>query len=158
MGMFPEWSGIVLLHKYYEQVYLPDAMTEIEIRRRFEADRLASSNSIAIKMLNLGNKHETKSTNIFGKHFEMLYFTEIDGEIVVLNEDQIRRLKNKWLILNEKRRISSRPFIMPQGGFYLSKRKAKKRGIEGVGSTTLVIEIKPAPEYAVEFRGAITKE
>lgn len=157
VGRFPGWCTIILGHKYYEQVYLSDAIDEIKIRREVEADRLANSNSIAMDMLKLGFKYETEVTNVFGNHYEMVYFTEIDGEIIILNQEQIKRLINKWLNLNKKTRVSTRPFVMPQGGSYISKRKAKKRGVEGIGKRSLVLEIKAIPEYMTEFRAAISQ-
>ena len=156
-GSFGDWCDVVLLHYYYEQNYGPAALDDIAARRGADENRAADSNSVAIDMLNLGYYYETEYTNMFGSNYKMLYFTLVQGEIVILNEDQILQLKNSWLVLNEKTSTSTRPFNLPEGGFHVRKKQAKKRGIEGVKSNTLVIEIKARPEYESEFLLAISQ-
>lgn len=156
-GSYGNWCDVVLLHYYFEQNYGPDALEDIVARRGADENRATDSNSVAIDMLNLGYYYESEYTNTFGSNYKMLYFTLVQGEIVILNEDQILQLKNSWLVLNEKTSTSTRPFNFPEGGFHVRKKHAKKRGIEGVKSNTLVIEIKAMPEYESEFQSAIAQ-
>ena len=156
-GSFGDWCDVVLLHYYYEQNYGPAALEKNVARREADAHRAADSNSVAVDMLNLGYYYEAEYTNMFGSNYKMLYFTLVQGEIVILNEDQILRLKNNWLVLNEETSTNTRPFNFPKGGFHVRKKHAKKRGIEGVKSNTLVIEIKARPEYESEFLLAVSQ-
>ena len=73
----------------------------------------------------------------------------------MLSDGQIIRIKNDWLVLNEKPRLGSYNVKIPEASFYLSKRKAKKRGIQGIGSDSVVLEIKAKPEHMAELREAI---
>lgn len=145
----------MLLHYYYEQTYESPAFEEIENRRRVNAANVLETNSIATEMLNLGNYYETEYTTITGGNYKVVYFTMIDGEIVYLNKTQIAQLKNKWLVLNEETRMNTRPFYVPEGGFHVKNRHAKKRGLV-LPSSSFVIEIKAKPEYLSEFKAAIS--
>jgi hypothetical protein len=151
-GRFPGWCSIILLHRYYEKVYKSDAFGEIMAKRAVNAELFASENSIVVDMLNWGKNFEAKY-----KKRKMVNFTSIEGKSVVLSNDQIEKIQNQWLILNQKRWHSSYSFEVPEAGFTVSERKAKKRGVEGDGSKRLVLEIKVKPEYMVEFQSAISR-
>jgi hypothetical protein len=155
-GSFGDWDDVVLLHYYYEEAYKPAALEEIEKRRAANAANAGESNSIAIEMLNLGDYYETEYTTILGDNYEVVYFTVIDEEIVYLNKTQIKLLKNSWLVLNTETRMNTRPFHVPEGGFYVKNRHAKKRGLVDISSSNFVIEIKVKPEYLAEFQAAIS--
>jgi von Hippel-Lindau disease tumor suppressor protein len=151
-GHLPEWAQIILLHRYYEQVYLSDAIVEIDARRTVAADLFANSNSLAVDVFNWGADYGPSRKKT------IVYFTELEGEIFVLNEGQIRQVKNKWLNLNEKPLLGSGSTVkIPEASFYLSKRKAKKRGVTDIGSKSVVLEIKARPEHSAEFLSAITQ-
>jgi len=156
-GSFPRWCAIILLHKYYEQVYQTDAFDEIKAYREAETIRFAESNSLARDMLAQGNKNERSITTLLGKHYKMLYFTEIDGQLITPSKEQIKRLKNKWLIAKENTGRTSSGLVIPRAGFHLSKKEAKKRGFTEVASTDFVLEIKPSPEFLAEFQAAISQ-
>ena len=100
--------------------------------------------------------YETNKTTFMGDNFEMIYFTEIEGRIELLNEDQIMMLKNDWVILNPDTYRRTAPYDMSEAGFYVPKNKAKKRGIPGVNSKSIVLEVKIKPEYIDAFNRAIT--
>lgn len=155
-GSFGDWDDVVLLHYYYEEVYESAAFEEVESRRKVNAAAALESNSVATEMLNLGNYYETEYTTIMGGNYKVVYFTMIDGEIVYLNKTQIKQLKNKWLVLNEETRMNTRPFYVPEGGFYVKNRHAKKRGLVDLPSSSFVVEIKAKPEYMAEFQAAIS--
>jgi hypothetical protein len=154
-GSFGDWDDVVLLHYYYEEAYQPAALEAITKRRAANAADSGESNSIAIEMLNLGTYYETEYTTILGGNYKVVYFTVVDEKLVYLNKTQIKQLKNKWLVLNTETRMNTRPFNVPEGGFYVKNRHAKKRGLVDISSSSFVIEIKPKPEYESEFRAAI---
>ncbi len=156
-GRFPDWCAVILLHKYYEQVYLTGAFQEIEAFREAEAIRYAESNSLARDMLAQGHKNETSIMTLFGKRYRMLYFTEIDGQLITPDKEQIKRLKNKWLLAKEETGRTSSGLVIPQAGFHLSKKEAKKRGFTALASTDFVLEIKPSPGFLSEFQAAISQ-
>jgi hypothetical protein len=108
-------------------------------------------------MLALGRHYETQPGSFSGTPYEMVYFTSVNGAIELLNEEQVSKLKNKWLLLNEKIRRRSRPFDMPEGGFFTSKKDAKKLGIPNMKSYHLILELRAKPEFVEEFRSAIAK-
>lgn len=155
-GGYSSWMNFMMVHNYYQENYLdPDFMKRITERRNFVADSLASTNSLALAMLELGKDYETNQTTFMGDNFEMLYFTEIEGVIKILDEEQIKQLKNDWLILNQKTYRRTAPFYMPEGGFYVSKKESKKRGIQGINSRSIVLEVKIKPESIADFQTAI---
>lgn len=157
-GSSAGWMNIILLHNYYQENYLdPDFMKRITERRNFVADSLAGTNSLALAMLELGKDYETNQTTFMGDNFEMLYFTEIEGAIKILDEEQIRQLKNDWVILNPDTYRRTAPFYMPEGGFYVSKKEAKKKGIQGINSRSIVLEVKIKPESIADFQAAIAE-
>lgn len=156
-GSFPRWCAIILLHKYYEQVYLTSSFDEIKAFRKAKAIRFAESNSLARDMLASGNRNETTITTLFGKHYRMLYFAEIDGQLITPSKEQIQGLKNKWLLAKEETDRTPSGLAIPKAGFHLSKKEAKKRGFANVESTDFVLEIKPSPEFLAEFKAAISQ-
>ena len=157
-GGYDAWVYFVILHNYYQENYLdPDFKKRITERRNFVADSLASTNSLALAMLELGKDYETNKTTFMGDNFEMTYFTEIEGDIELLNEEQIRRIKNDWLILNPDTYRRTAPFDMPEAGFYVSKKQAKKNGIEGINSKSIVLEVKIKPESITDFQAAMVE-
>lgn len=154
-GGFPGWCSMILLNHYYEQNYKSERFQEIQ-QRRIEAAGIAiESNSIAKDMLALGHEYETQAATFSGTKYEMVYFTSVNGSIEILDEEQVSKLKNKWLVLNEKTSRRSRPFDIPEGGFFTSKKDAKKLGIQNVKAHFLIIEIKAKPEFVEDFRSAI---
>lgn len=156
-GPFPGWAQIVLLHKYYEQVYLTSAFDEIKAWRVADALRFGESNSLAEEMLAQGHHNETKITTLLGKHYKMLYFTEIDGQLVTLSKDQVGRLKNKWLIARDETGRTSSGHRISRAATHLSKREATKRGFAGLEGTDFVLEIKPVPEFLGEFQASLSQ-
>ena len=155
-GSYASWMNFVMLHNYYQENYLdPDFMTRITARRKFVSDSLANTNSLAMAMLELGKNYETNETTFMGDNFEMLYYTEIEGAIKILDKEQIKQMKNDWLILNPNTYRRTAPFYMPEGGFYVSKKEAKKKGIQGINSRSIVIEVKIKPESIADFQTAI---
>lgn len=108
-------------------------------------------------MLSLGHEYETQPGSFSGKPYEMVYFTTVNGAIEILDEEQVGRLKNKWLVLNEKTSRRSRPFDIPQGGFFVSRKDAKKLGIQEMKAHHVILEVKARPEFATEFKSAIAK-
>lgn len=156
-GSYPSWMNFLIVHNYYQENYLdPDFMNRINERRKFVADSLASTNSLALAMLELGKDYETNKTTFMGDNFEMIYFTEIEGRIELLNEDQIMMIKNDWVILNPDTYRRTAPYDMPEAGFYVPKNKAKKRGIPGVNSKSIVLEVKIKPESLDHFNSVIS--
>jgi hypothetical protein len=141
------------VHHYYETFYGSISPEELTQLRSAAAEKTGNLNSIALEMITIGNQ----SMRTFGGPFEMVYFVTLDGEINILNEDQVRRLKNKWLILNEKTRRGSAPRTIPQGGFYVKKKDARKRGLDWVSGKNFVLEIKIKPEFIDEFKTEILK-
>ena len=157
-GGYSIWVSIILVHNYYQENYLkPDFMAKVKERRRNVADSLANTNSIALAMLEIGHNYETRETTFMGDNYQMVYFIQIGGDIKNLNTEQIKQLKNDWLILNPDTRRRTAPFDIPEGGFYVSKKEAKKKGIPGINSKSVVLEIKIKPENAIDFRTAIAK-
>ena len=156
-GGLPGWSSIILLHYYYEQNYKSEHFQIIEVRRDEAAGIAMESNSVAQDMLDLGHKYETQPATFSGTKYEMVYFTSVNGAVEILGEDQVSRLKNKWLLVNEKTRRRSSPFDIPAGGFFTSKKNAKKLGIQDVKAHHLTLEIKAKPEFVEEFRKAIAQ-
>lgn len=157
-GSYPSWMNFLMLHNYYQENYTDaDFMERITERRNFVADSLASTNSLALAMLELGKDYETNKTTFMGDHFEMTYFTEIEGRIELINEEQITKIKNDWLILNPDTYRRTAPYDMPEAGFYVSKKQAKKKGITGINSKSIVLEVKIKPESISEFKTAISE-
>ena len=156
-GPLPGWAQIVLLHKYYEQVYLTSAFEEIKAFRVADAARLGESNSLALEMLASGHKNETSITTLTGKRYRMLYFADIDGQLVTLSKEQVERLKNKWLVAKEETGRNSSGLVIPKAAFLLKKREATKRGFAGLEGTDFVLEIKPVPEFLGEFQASLTQ-
>ena len=155
-GSYPSWMNFVILHNYYQENYVdPEFMDRIDERRKFVADSLASTNSLALAMLELGKDYETNKTTFMGDNFEMIYFTEAEGKIVLLSEDQIKRIKNDWVVLNPDTYRRTAPFDIPEAGFFVPKNKAKKRGIPGINSKSIVLEVKIKPESMDDFMGVI---
>jgi hypothetical protein len=155
-GSSAGWMNIILLHNYYQENYLDaDFTSRVNARRKFVADSLANSNSLAMAMLELGKNYETNETTFMGDHFEMIYYTEIGGSVKILDEEQIRQLKNNWLILNPDTYRRTAPFYMPEGGFYVSKKEAKKKGIQGINSRSIVLEVKIKPESITDFQAVV---
>ena len=155
---FCGWCNIVLVHDYYEKNYRGDNLEKILARRKVQSDSIENTNTIMQDMLNLGNRYETQEINMTGQHFKMLYFTSIEGKIVTLNTEQVKSIKNKWIKQNKD---TGATFNMnagvPAGGFPVSRKDAKKLGIEEVDSRTLVIQIKVKPEFQSEFNSAMKK-
>ncbi len=156
-GRLPDWCRVILLHKYYEEVYQTAAFDEIKAFREAEAIRFGESNSLAQDMLAQGHKNETSIMTLFGKRYKMLYFAEIDGQRITPGKEQIRLLKNKWLLAKENTERTSVGLVIPQVGFHLSKKAAKRRGFANLESTDFVLEIKPSPEFLAEFKAAISQ-
>jgi len=155
-GRSTVWMNIILLHNYYQENYLDDNfISRVKERRKFVADSLAKTNSIAMAMLELGNDYETNQMTFMGDNFEMMYFTENQGAIKMLDKEEIKRLKNDWLILNTNTYRSTNPHSMPEGGFYVTKKQAKKKGIQGINSRSIVLEVKIKPESLADFQAAM---
>lgn len=155
-GSNPVWVSITLVHNYYQENYLDAAfMARLTAHRKAVADSLAGSNQLALAMLELGNNYETKETTFMGDHFEMIYFTMNEGAVQILNKEQIKEIKNNWLILNPDTYRRTAPFNIPEAGFFVSKKEAKKRSIQGINSKSIVLEVKIKPEYISDFRTAI---
>ena len=155
----PAWCTVILLHHYYEEIYTSsDQYEKIKGRRKIQADNLENTNSIMLDMLALGKRYETEAINLAGQHFKMLYFTTVDGKFVILTNEQVSSLKNKWILMNKE---TGQTFNMnlgvPAGGFPVSRKDAKKMGIEEVDGRTLVIEIKCKPEFQSQFNSAVLK-
>ena len=155
-GSYPSWMNFMIVHNYYQENYLdPDFMERITERRKFVADSLANTNSLSLAMLELGKDYETNKTTFMGDNFEMIYFTETDGRIELLDEDQIRMIKNDWVIPNPDTYRRTAPYDIPEAGFYVPKNKAKKRGVPGINSKSIVLEIKIKPESMADFKSAV---
>lgn len=157
-GSYPQWMTMTMMHNYYQKNYLdPDFMTRLTKRRNFVADSLANTNALAIDILQLGKDYETNKTTFMGDNFEMIYFSEIEGTVKILNEDQIKKIKNDWLILNPETYRRTAPYDIPKGAFYVPKKKAKKRGIQGINGRSIVFEVKIKPESIAEFMTVISQ-
>ena len=156
-GGFPGWCAMMLLHYYYEQHYKSEEFGEIQKRRQAEAAMALESNAIAQNMLSMGHDYEKQPATFSGTPYEMVYFTTVNGTVELLDEEQVSRLLNKWLVLNEKTRRRSQPFDIPEGGFYTSRKDAKKLGLPDMKAYHLILEIKVKPEYVEEFRAAIAE-
>ena len=150
-GNFPEWTTIVMLHRYYLETFNGDDVDEYMARRAAAAEVFANSNSLATDILQWSTKYESRN-----KKKEVMYFAEADGEVFVLTDDQLQQVRNGWLTLNEKPKMMSWPHYIPEASFTLSKGKAKKRGVQGVKSGSFVLELKLVPEYMAEFREAVS--
>jgi hypothetical protein len=157
---FGDWCDAMLVHWYFEDVYASEKFAAIEAKRADLEREFAEQHSIAAELINLGRYYETSDHQrpVFStdSHFSVRYFSSIDDEIVYLNEEQVARLKNKWLVLNDKLRQNTVPFDLPRGAFYLKRKAALNRGLENLPRSSLVFEIKAKPEYADEFRAAIS--
>ena len=148
--------NIILLHNYYQENYLDaDFISRVTARREFVSDSLANTNSLALAMLELGKDYETNKATFMGDNFEMIYFTEIEGAVKMLDEEQIKQLKNDWLMPNPDTYRRTAPYDMPEAGFYVSKKEAKKKGIQGINSRSIVLEVKIKPESIADFKTAI---
>lgn len=151
-GSIPAWAAIVMVHFHHQQTYTEAAMPLIIERRE-------SSFSLATDMLSLGRKiFETQRTFSItgeGNPIETIYFTQVNGQIEYLTHEQIMRLQNRWLQVNEKTYRRSRPHDIPAGGFYIKKKQAKKMGIPYTKGRYIVIEVRALPEFVAEFRAAI---
>ena len=156
-GSIPEWVQVLLLHKYYEQMYLSDAFEEIRAWREAEAIRFGDSNSLVLDMLASGHKNETSITTLTGKRYRMLYFADIDGQLITPSKEQLKLLKNKWLVSKDETSRTSSGLVIPRAAFRLSRSEAKKRGFADVAGTDFVLELKPVPEFLAEFRSAISQ-
>jgi len=156
-GSFPTWAAVVLLHKYYEQVYQAEGFNEIRAFREAEALRFGESNSLAQDLIAEGDGNESRITTLSGKHYRMLYFAEIGGERITLSKEQVKRLKNGWILAKDETDRTSSGLVIPRAGYHLSGKEAKARGFEGLQSTDFVLEIKAAPESLAEFRTALTQ-
>jgi len=156
-GGFPGWSSMMLLHYHYEQHYKSEKFSDIQDRRIAEAEMALESNAIAQDMLSLGRDYETQPATFSGTPYEMVYFTIVNGDVELLDEEQVSKLPNQWLVLNEKTRRRSQPFDIPEGGFYTSRKAAKKLGLQDMKAHHLILEIKVKPEFAEEFRAAIAE-
>ncbi len=155
-GSATSWMNIILLHNYYQENYLDtNFISRVADHRKIVSDSLANSNSLAMAMLEIGKNYETIETTFMGGNFEMFYYTEIEGAVKILDEEQIKQLKNHWLILNPNTYRRTAPFNMPDGGFYVSKKQAKKKGIQGINSKSIVLEVKIKPESIADFQTAI---
>jgi hypothetical protein len=121
-----------------------------------DSHEVRMSNGIAMEMVTLAHKYETRQAGIFGPNHKVYYFNQIDGTYSMLGEEQVLRLKDKWLVINEETWRRPRPFDLPQGGFLLSKKDIKKRGITAK-KHHMLIEIKIKPEFVAEFGSAMTK-
>ena len=151
-GGFCGWCSVIVLHNYYERVYLSDAMAGIDARRAVVEDTFGNTKSLVVDMFNWGDNFEAKYQTT-----KMLYFTSIEEKDIVLSKEQVERIKNRWLIVNQKRWHSAYSFDVPEAGHSVSKRQAEKREIEGGGAGKFVLEIKVQPEYMAEFRAAIAQ-
>jgi hypothetical protein len=151
-GEFCGWCDFIVLHNYYERVYISDAMVEINARQAVITDAFGNTNSLVVDMFNWGDNFEAKY-----QASKMLYFTSIEGKDIVLSKEQVERIKNRWLIVNQKRWHSAYAFDVPEAGHSVSKRQAERREIEGGGAGKFVLEIKVQPEHMAEFRAAIAQ-
>ena len=154
-GSFPAWCEVILLHKYYEQVYTTAAFDELKAYRDAEVVRLADSNTLALELLAAGDHNEANVTTAFGKRHTMIYVADIGGRLVRLSRDQVKRLKNEWLVAKEEEERAEWGLVIPRAGFNLSKKAAGQRGFADVGSTDVVLELRPSPERLAEFQAAI---
>ena len=157
-GSYPGWMMMTVLHNYYQENYLdPDFMTRLTARRNFVADSLANTNALAFNMLEIGKDYETNKTTFMGDNFEMIYYSEIEGSIKILNEEQIKKIKNSWLILNPDTYRRTAPYDIPEGAFYVTKKQAKKNGIQGINARSIVLEVKIKPESMADFMTVISE-
>lgn len=153
---FPDWCAMVMLHYYYEQNYNADAIKDIEARRAVAAELALESNGIASDMVALAHEYEKLQSGVFGPNREVRYFTQIEGTNMMLSEEQVLQIKDKWLVLNENTwRRSGPPHDLPQGGFLLSKKEVKKYKIS-MEKHHMMILIKIKPEFIDEFRSALS--
>lgn len=151
-GGLPAWCEMVMLHYYYEDNYNPGVMKDVEARRAVVAGLALESNGIASDMVGLAHQYETLQSGIFGPNYEVRYFTQIEGANMMLGEEQVLKIKDKWLVLNEKTwRRGGPPHDLPQGGFLLSKTEVKDYGISAEKHHMMIL-IKIKPEFAEEFR------
>lgn len=151
-GGFCTWCSIIVLHNYYERVYISGGMVEINARRAVITDAFGNTNSLVVDMFKWGDNFEAKY-----QASKILYVTSIEGKDIVLSKEQVERIKNQWLVVNQKRWHSAYAFDVPEAGHSVSKRQAENREIEGGGAGKFVLEIKVQPEYMAEFRAAITQ-
>jgi hypothetical protein len=156
-GGLATWSVMVMLHYYYEQTYNPETMASIDARRAVATAEALESNGIATDMVALGHKYNNEQWRIFGPQNEVHYFTQVEGKYTMLDEEQVLRLKDKWLILNEKTwRRAGPPHHLPQGGFLLSNKEVKKLGISAE-KHHVMIQIKIKPEFVADFQAAMSE-
>ncbi len=153
-GQRKKWWNAIIAHTYYEEFYGSTSKEDLQLLRGVAEDELGNLNSIAQEMITIGKQ----STRTFGGPYEMIYFVDLGDTLAFLSENQVSQLKNKWLILNEKTRRGSAPRIIPEGGFYVKKNDAQKRGIEGVSGKNFVLEIKIKPEYIAEFKSEVLQK
>lgn len=154
-GDYFYWQIIVLLDYYYKKNYNTEAMPKILERREAAAKVALDSNSIARDMLALGQRTNRYERTFMGKPLQMVYFTMINDKVMYLSEEHVLRLKNKWLVINEETYRRSNPHHMPAGGFYVSKRNAKKRGLQYTKSHFIVIEVKAKSDFTADFQTAL---
>lgn len=155
-GRLATWSAMIMLHYYYEQTYISEKFAQVEARRAVAAAEALESNGIATDMVSLAHEYETLQSGVFGPNREVLYFAQIEGVNTFLSEEQVLRLKDKWLVLNEKTwRRSGPPHDLPQGGFLLGKKEVKKFGISAERHH-MVIQIKIKLEFVDEFLLAVS--
>lgn len=147
----PTWCAIIMLHYYYEEIYHPGVIKEIEARRAANAALALESNGIATDMVNLAHQYETLQSGIFGPNYQVRYYTRIDDTNSILSEEQVLKIKDKWLVLNEQTwRRSGPPHDLPQGGFLLSRKEIKQYGIP-TEKNHMVILIRIRPEFREAF-------
>jgi len=154
-GGMPDWAVMVMVHVFHQQTYSAENMPDIMQRREVYADAVMESNSLAVDMLALGQITYETQTTFMGKPIETVYFTRVNGSAERLMPDQVLRLKNKWIVENEKTWRRSRPHDIPAGGFYTKKKEIKKLGLPYAKGRYIVIEVKAQPAYQAEFRAAI---
>lgn len=147
-GSFPGWCSIILLHQYYEEFYKSEAADMMMTKRAAATDLFLRQNTRVVEMLNWGEGFKSRRKR------NIVYFTAINGQSVILSEEQVRRTQNQWLVLNNKRWHSAYGEL-PEPAFAVSERKARKRGIEEDGTKRLILEIKIKPEFQADFQSAI---
>ena len=155
-GVLSTWSAMIMLHYYFEQTYNTETMASIDARRAVAAAQALESNGIATDMVNLAHEYETQQSGAFGPYQKVYYFTQIDSMYSMLSEEQVLRLKDKWLVLNEKTRRRTRPFDLPQGGFLLSRKEIKQHGVSAK-KHHMMTQIRIKPEFVADFRAAMSE-
>ncbi len=151
-GGISSWHRAVLMHRHYQLVYKTEAFEPILAKREVELAAFNESNSLALEILDWTAKYEGK----YPKK-EVFRFAVVGGDSFVLTDDQLKNIKNAWLVVNEKPRMATWPHHIPEASFKSSRGKAKKKGVTGAERKHFVLELQVAAEHADAFRAAMAQ-